>query len=233
MGEMALGYGSEYQLLRFLGHHRNYLDNEILKTLNKKNGRLEWFDYPSDTTSSSLDKELEGIECFEKEPKYDFIKSQWKEFWPQRGKSQNWDGIFKIDDDWYFVEAKAHKDEVKSLCRATDNESLSTIKRAFEQTIKKFNAQSTAELWISKDDKAYQLANRLAFIVFCEKIGIKAHLVYINFINGFNKSNTDRKMSIPDENEWKKIWEQEYKMLGLSEEILKEVLFHVYIDCEK
>ena len=76
MGEMALGYGSEYQLLRFLGHHRKYLDNEILKPLNKKNVRLEWLD--SNIKSSSFDKELKGVECFENEPNYDFIKSQFE-----------------------------------------------------------------------------------------------------------------------------------------------------------
>lgn len=230
---MALGYGSEYQLLRFLGHHRKYLDNEILKSLNKKNVRLEWFDYPTDTTTSSLDKELEGIECFEKEPNYDFIKSEWKKFWPQKGKSQNWDGIFKINDEWYFVEAKAHKDEVKSSCGSSSEDSLTKIKNAFTQTIKKFNAQSTPDFWVSKENKAYQFVNRLAFIVFCEKIGIKARLVYINFINGYDKPGTHGKMSVPDENTWKEIWDEEYKMLGLSEETLQEVLFHVYIDCEK
>ena len=233
MGEMALGYGSEYQLLRFLGHHRNYLDNEILKSLNKKDVRLEWLDYPADKTRFSLDKELKGIECFKKEPNYDFIKSEWEKFWPQRGNIQNWDGIFKIDDDWYFVEAKAYKDELNKPCGASDNESLSTIKNALAQVITKFNAQSTPDFWVSKENKAYQFVNRLAFIVFCEKIGIKARLVYINFINGYDKPDTQGKMSVPDENTWKKVWDEEYKRLGLSEESPKEVLFHVYIDCEK
>ena len=233
MGEMALGYGSEYQLLRFLGHHRNFLDNEILKSLNKKDVRLEWLDYPADKTRFSLDKELKGIECFKKEPNYDFIKSEWEKFWPQKGNTQNWDGIFKINNEWYFVEAKAHADEVNSSCGASSSDSIAKITNAFTQTIKKFNAQSTAESWVSKDDKAYQLANRLSFIVFYEKVGIKARLVYINFINGYDKPGTHGKMSIPDENKWKEIWEQEYKMLGLSEESLKGVLFHVYIDCEK
>ena len=33
MAEMALGYGSEYQLFRFLGHHRNFLNKEIAKVI--------------------------------------------------------------------------------------------------------------------------------------------------------------------------------------------------------
>ena len=27
MAEMGLGYGSEFQLMRFLGHHRDYLND--------------------------------------------------------------------------------------------------------------------------------------------------------------------------------------------------------------
>lgn len=40
MAEMALGYGSEYQLLRFLGHHRNLLNNEISKIKYKRTNIL-------------------------------------------------------------------------------------------------------------------------------------------------------------------------------------------------
>ena len=51
MAEMALGYGSENQLLRFLGHHRNELEQYILKHT-KINDHLEysleWLDYPKD-----------------------------------------------------------------------------------------------------------------------------------------------------------------------------------------
>ena len=41
---MALGYGSEYQLLRYLGHHRNYLNDEIRKVIGE--GPIMWLDYP-------------------------------------------------------------------------------------------------------------------------------------------------------------------------------------------
>ena len=64
MSEMSLGYGSEYHLLRFLGHHRQYLNNTILDALDKKNEIIEWLDYPMNTNRASLDGELKGIECF-------------------------------------------------------------------------------------------------------------------------------------------------------------------------
>lgn len=46
MAEMAIGYGSEYQLLRYLGHHRNFLNGEINKVIGS--GGIEWLDYPVD-----------------------------------------------------------------------------------------------------------------------------------------------------------------------------------------
>ena len=42
MAEMALGYGSEYQLFRFLGHHRDELESCILKQT-KINENLDYF----------------------------------------------------------------------------------------------------------------------------------------------------------------------------------------------
>ena len=130
MAEMALGYGSEYQLLRFLGHHRNFLNKEISKVLNTKD-QIYWLDYPSNFERLSLDGEFKDIECFQDNA----IAEKWKIYWPSRGNSQNWDGIFKIKDTWYFVEAKAHISEVESSCGASD-ESKKIIKNAFAETIK-------------------------------------------------------------------------------------------------
>ena len=47
MAEMALGYGSEYQLLRYLGHHRMFLDYQI-KTAICNDLPIYWYDYPND-----------------------------------------------------------------------------------------------------------------------------------------------------------------------------------------
>ena len=233
MGEMALGYGSEYQLLRFLGHHRQFLNKTILDALNKKNEIIEWFDYPMNNNRDSLDGELKGIECFKENNNFDFIQSEWEKFWPVEGNCQNWDGIFKIGNEWYFVEAKAQKSEVYTSCESKSEENLKIIKQAFIETIERFSSSVSADFWISKECKAYQLANRLAFLVFCEKIGIKVHLLYINFIHGFEKKDLQRDSSINSKEEWIEIWTEEYKMLGLKAENLKDVLCHVFIDCKK
>ena len=130
MADMALGYGSEYQLFRFLGHHRNFLNKKISEVIPQK-GELYWLDYPSNYERLSLDGELKDVECFENQE----ITELWENYWPQSGNSQCWDGIFKIYETWYFVEAKAHASEVKSSCGATSENSKATIKKAFDETI--------------------------------------------------------------------------------------------------
>ena len=37
MAQIGYGYGSEFQLLRFLGHHRNLLEEAIRKAIIKGN----------------------------------------------------------------------------------------------------------------------------------------------------------------------------------------------------
>lgn len=224
MAEMKLGYGSEYQLLRFLGHHRIELDKEIKKVL-KTEEAIYWFDYPKSDKRLSQDSEWKGIDCFKNEANFSEIESAWKKFWPQSGNSINWDGIFKCGDTYYFVEAKAHKDEI-SPCKAKV-QSKKKIKTAFKKTIEWLDCTSDEDSWI--ESKNYQLANRLAFIYFCECNGIKARLVYINFINGYRAPA--KKLSIANKEKWQEIWKKKYADLKLTEDKLKNKLYHVYINC--
>ncbi len=226
MAEMALGYGSEYQLFRFLGHHRNFLNHEISNALNTDKS-INWLDYPCNLKRLSLDGEFKDVDCFNNED----VKKKWSEYWPATGNSQNWDGVFTIEDTWYFVEAKAHESEVESLCRAVSEKSLRIINKAFSETIQFLHAEKTAEEWMSEKCKSYQLANRLAFINFCKKNGIKTKLLYINFINGYHKPETNEDLGVKNKEEWISIWNREYSDLGISTEAIKEMLYHVYIDC--
>ena len=208
MAEMAIGYGSEYQLLRYLGHHRNYFFDMIKKST-KQDEDIVWLDYPVALQRLSMDGELKGIECFAKDKSVNFedLCLKWKEYWPATGNSQNWDGIFLQGNTWYFVEAKAHLDEANQYCSATTN------------------SEELAEKWLKSN--CYQLANRLSFIRFCKDNNIKAKLCYVNFINGYRSSN-----NVKCENYWKLKWEEEYNTLELTEE-LKQDIVQVYIDCEK
>lgn len=224
MAEMALGYGSEYELLRFLGHHREELDM-LIQNATGQFGEVKWKDYPYDKERKSGDGELTGIECFKDLPSYPDIEQAWKEFWPQGGSAMNWDGVFTIDGTWYFVEAKANEKEAYQICRAKSNDSRSHIDQAM----------TFAKQWIGVENdinwrrtNCYQLANRLAFAAFCNKIcHIPVRILYIGFLNGFRDS------SVEETADWQAIWNQEYKTLGLKEEDLNGIVYHIYPDCKQ
>ena len=223
MAEMAIGYGSEYQLLRYLGHHRRFLFQKIKDVIHTQE-EIEWIDYPVDEKRLSMDGELKDVECFKLLPCYKSICEAWKMFWPLRGNSHNWDGIFKVGNTWYFVEAKAHLDEAFQNCGAKNTDSRKKIINAFEMTC---GNKDLAKKWI--ESNSYQLANRMAFLHFCKENGIDAKLCYISFLNGYKKTP---RLNVKNVSDWEKIWNEEYHNLQLTEEQKKNI-FHVYIDCSK
>lgn len=208
MAEMALGYGSEYQLLRYLGHHRNFLDSKI-KEATKSDSPIEWMDYPVDNSRDSHDGEWADINFLKHLPQFDFgqISKEWDEFWPKRG--QSWDGIFLQDGVVYIVEAKAHTKEMEQKSSATSEESIKKIKRAFKDVN---DDQSKVDLWYNS--KHYQLANRIAFVHFLEKkCGIKAKICYLFFLNGYL---IDGNKNVTDEIVFKQAFEDECNALQLT-----------------
>jgi len=118
MAEIGNGYGSEFQLMRFLGHHREELDSTIKKEL-REEGEIIWLDFPYDSTKKSGDSEYVGIEFLKNETNYQSIQGEWKKFWPSVNNAQNWDAIAKIGTRWLLIEAKAHKNEIISDCKAS------------------------------------------------------------------------------------------------------------------
>ena len=219
MAEMGLGYGSEFQLMRFLGHHRDYLNDLISKVINQSDA-IEWKDYPFEKKKKSGDGEWKGIDCFGE----DFpFKKEWSSFWPSKGNAMNWDGIFRVGKTWYFVEAKANADEAHQHCSAENENSIKMIDNAFAKT-QKWLGICPKQSWRKSD--CYQLANRLAFLYFCNVVcKIDARCLYISFINGYYRKYVE---SIKD---WKTIWDEEYKTLGLNESNLKSLVYHIYPDC--
>ena len=224
MAEMALGYGSEYQLLRYLGHHRNYLDSKI-KDATKNNSPIEWMDYPV-ANRVSLDGEwtdvrfLKHLQC----PNYDRIVKVWGDFWPKTGKRPSWDGIFQQDGVLYIVEAKAHVEELENNPTQAKEESRGIIKKAFEQVT---HSPAKAELWLKS--KYYQLANRISFVYFLNSQGIKAKVCYIFFLNGYLKDAT---MNIIDERVFHQAFEEECNALQLTTEE-KAYIVPVVIDAKE
>lgn len=232
MAEMGYGYGSEFQLLRYLGHHRNEL-NETIKKQVKGIDEIHWLDFPHDANRISLDGEYKGISFLSAELK-ETIKNDWKIYWT--GNTQNWDGIFLSDEKIYIVEAKAHLGELKSSFDSSDLENRKKIEYAMKETKEKMGV-AEGKNWLGQ---YYQLANRLAFLNFLRKNKIESHLVYIYFLNGYRKRVYDGKRLIEQENknvdtqdEWESAIIEQYKELGLMNVNLDDYLFKVFIDCEK
>lgn len=236
MAEMGLGYGSEYQLLRYLGHHRNELNKNIQENTRLK-GELVWLDFPSDINRLSLDREWKGID-FLPQQQQENLKSKWEKYWT--GNTQHWDGIIlhrsEGKEEWIIVEAKAHLKEIRSDCGAKENsKNEAKIKNAFAQTQKEFSINMNNN-WLKN---YYQLANRLAFINFLLDNGINASLLNIYFINGYEKYKlkdrakvTIENKSVENEEEWKKVMNEEYDYLGINEKV-KQLISNIFIDCKK
>ncbi len=120
MAQIGRGYGSEYHLMRFLGHHRHLLEDIIRKVLNEYDGQFDWLDFEFGDPMKSIsgDKELKGISFLEKivpESSYKKINDEYHKYkignidnW------QNWDAVFTLNNTIYLVEAKAHVGELES-----------------------------------------------------------------------------------------------------------------------
>ena len=237
MAEMGLGYGSEYQLLRFLGHHRLELENAIRKQT-RIEGSLTWFDFPKDKSENSrlsLDKEYVGIEFLKDLVNYKTLKDSWKEYWP--GDYQNWDGIIlninQTSWEYIIVEAKAHLDELISNINSDNEQNIAKISKALNSTKKRFGI-NTPNDW---SKCYYQAANRLAFINFLLENGIKASLLNIYFNNGWIKRDLKdearailENKSVQNEAEWRKKINEQYAYLGFNDNA-KKYIHEVFLEC--
>ena len=85
MADMALGYGSEYQLLRALGHHRNEFFRIIQQTIGLPNDSpIEWIDYPTDDPYRRLLKvEVEDSSKgkYQFDETYPYLDNSWNYKW--------------------------------------------------------------------------------------------------------------------------------------------------------
>jgi hypothetical protein len=236
MGEMRLWNGSEFQLLRFLGRHRDELDREILKNTNINpdlDYKMEWVDFWYKGKDSIFDLELTGADFLYNEIKNpDELAKKWADYWPQTGTPQCWDAVINCtpiipnsnkSDKWIIVEAKAHLGELESSSSA-GTESKEIIEKAFDKTKERFGIK-TGNSWF---DKYYQLANRLAFINFMLLNDIEVSLLNIYFIDGWPDDNGKNVSS-------KEIWEEkikeEYDYLGINENAKKHIS-EIFIRCK-
>jgi len=172
MGKLALGYGSEWHLLRYLGRYRSVLDEHVRATTGAN--RVRWLDWNSSPTEA--DAEWKGISFLPTDTRAR-IAEAWVDWWPQRGNPHNWDAVASLDEkEWLLVEAKAHLDELDSSCTAV-GEGRDRIDRACAAT--RVALEATGTNWLTR---YYQMANRLAFLQFLSQQGVAARLLFIYFV---------------------------------------------------
>jgi hypothetical protein len=237
MGQIGYCYGSEYHLLRYLGHHRIWLNQEIGKQTRFKND-IKWFDYLVNNSKLSMDDEYNNIQFLKDRIDFALIESNWKNYWPQKGNTQNWDGIFYHNDEIVLIEAKAHITEMQQSCEAKEGSGKNKISESLSSTREYFGIQATND-WLKK---YYQLANRLAFINFLDHNYIKASLLNIYFINGYQKRVIEKRgskeqiivkedKSVLSKDQWQSEIDREYEYLGIENSSAKNRIESVFIDC--
>ena len=201
MAQIGYGYGSEFQLMRFLGHHRHLLESEICKQTGIGEGQFNWldFDFADRRKVISGDKELSGLSFLSKildKETVDVILKDYKRYKIRNINTwQSWDAVFTLDKTIYLVEAKARVGEMASdpKERKSDNEILS------------FMEDNLSDLPVSSEwlKKYYQLANRLATTAFLQNYlnpkGFSAKTICIFFTNGYSKP------ILGERREWNKI----------------------------
>ena len=199
MAQIGYGYGSEFQLLRFMGRHRKMLDNEICTSLHES-GHINWLDFSLGTRFCSItgDEELKGLsflndESITKIYTEDVIKRTIKDYKKYNinniDKWQNWDAVFTLNNIIYLVEAKAYVHEFKDGNNIHGEKSQKEIERFFSEQMNMTGLKANInEEWFKS---YYQFANRLAMAAFLNNHNIKTKVLYIFFLNGFSKRTVE------------------------------------------
>ena len=211
MGKIGYGYGSECHLLRFLGRHREFLEERILDATGFK--VIRWLDFNFKPTEKRWqDEELKGMEFLKGNER---VHAAWKEFWPQRGNPQNWDAIAEVRvnnrKEWLLVEAKAHLQELRSNCSAKKQGGRDQIKRALDVT-KQALGVSPQNDWLKG---YYQYCNRIAALYFLSIQKIPAHLLFIYFTGDDGSAYKVPQICPKDEDGWSKTLGEQKQAVGL------------------
>ena len=241
MAQIGHGYGSEWQLLRMLGHHRDYFFKELRRQIHlPQDAEIHWLDYGFDESGTTVsgDKEYKKREFFEAIPEIftPEVLSDLKKDKFGTKLNQNWDGIFWVEKTVYLVEAKAHVKEIFSDIKSDNKNSLSIIEQNFKETREWYNISSDND-W---KKVYYQMANRVAFLKLLHSHHIEAKLVNLYFVNGYEKKvkdpDSEKYYTIQNKNtsveEWEKAIIEEENYLGISNLVNKHI-FPVFVNCKE
>lgn len=232
MGTIGHGYGSEWHLLRYLGYHRNALNEAILGTTEAREGagkgEVEWLDFRFSYTRKALQDEREwgGVDFIA----YPDLADIWNQYWPSRGPQ--WDTIGLLHgvdnlEEWLLVEAKAHLGEMESPWHAEKPASQAMIRSAMAATAKVVTHGGVAtDAWLNK---FYQYANRLAVLNFLSQTCTPAQPARLIFLYFYGETMPNRKCP-QNPGEWQTHLDTVHSELDLDlQSPLMQRVHHVFV----
>ena len=146
-------------------------------------------------------------------------------FWPSR--QPQWDGLAISEDGrrLYMVEAKSHRNELRSNLSATSESSIQLIKDSMKEIHDEYYPEGDFNLWING---YYQLANRLTFLNQMKRIKTinieSTKLVLLNFV-GDKTFGEDKTHKSTTEQEWIEHYKEVFKLVTGSEKVPEDVIF--------
>jgi hypothetical protein len=209
MAEMGNGYGSECHLLRYLGRHRNCLDQRVLEAVG--GSAISWLDFGFDRSKKRWpDAEWKGMDFL---PADEPAKAAWRAFWPWSGNVPNWDAVGRITtkrrEEWLLVEAKAHVAETHSSCGAKAAGGLDQIIRAFGETKRALGVSPDRD-WLTGH---YQYCNRITSLHFLVAHSVPARLLFIYFTG--DESDPPTRVCPQNDHEWLDTLKRQADHVGL------------------
>ena len=167
-------HGSLKNLQVAINVKKKYLDAEISKVIGKQM-KIDW----RSPLQSDDYAEYRNEDFLKKLGILDKMKYPLSDFWPDNGPQ--WDALGVSGDEIILVEAKANIPEMVSPGTGAKNpQSIKKIRNSLDE-VKKYLSVSDSIDWTGT---FYQYVNRIAHLYYLrEKNKIKAHLLFIYFIN--------------------------------------------------
>ena len=208
-------HGSLKNLQVAVNVKKKYLDGEISKVIGKRL-KINW----KSPLKSDDYAEYRDEDFLEKLGILNRIKYHLKDFWPKNGPQ--WDALGMCDNDVILVEAKANIPEMVSSGTKAEPGTRKQIENSLNE-LKKYLDINNDINWTGT---FYQYVNRIAHLYYLrEKNQIKAHLLFIYFINDVTVNGPKTK------DEWLGAIQTMECYLGLNKKHkLKKFIHDVFID---
>ena len=209
-------HGSLKNLQVAINEKKRYLDCEISKVIGKQM-KIDWRSpLQTDDYAEYRDEDfLKKLGILNK------MKYPLSNFWPNYGPQ--WDALGVGGDEIILVEAKANIPEMVSPGTGAENpQSIRKIRNSLDE-VKKYLSVSDSIDWTGT---FYQYVNRIAHLYYLrEKNQIKAHLLFIYFINDITVHGPKTK------DEWLGAIQTMECYLGLAKKLkLRKYIHDVFID---